>query len=316
MKKILLLTLITIMVFACSEKSFKIGILYQDDSEMGDRVVKGFETFLTGKENIETEIFNAKGNEETFKMILQKLGKSKDAVLVLRSKGAEWAKKHSYGKTPIITAACNNPKMLGVIENLEKPEANITACSYFISPDKQINTIKKLFPEIKKIAYLYQEGHPGAEKVTIPIIEKTASELNIELLMYSVKSKFGEGNIEEAQNSVKTAKEDGSELIIISNTNSVYTAADSIIAEAGDTPVYSFSDEGMKPGVFGGLISDDLKLGKFAGEYSVEIKNNKTISELPVKFDDSPKLKLSKSKTEQLKVEIPEDLKNSIIWIK
>jgi putative ABC transport system substrate-binding protein len=297
-----------LMLVSAQVYCFKVGVLWQDKSGMGDRVYNGIKEDA-GKYGIELETYNSMGDEQEFTNILHKLENEKDAVVVLRSAGLKWAGKHTLGKKPIIGGACSNPKALGVVENLKKPEGNITACTYFIPPIKQIQMMRQIFPRLRTVGLLYQKGHPAGEQVEVPLTEYAIKKMGMKLITKAIYAKDGEGNKEECIKATKELISEGAKVIIITNTNSVYTASKEIVETAGNTPVFSFTDKGVQAGALGGLVADDTQLGRMIAESLSEFKNGKTVNEVEVKSDPEPVFYINQKKLDDLNLSIPNVLR-------
>lgn len=306
MKKVLV-TIATVIITTTISFASSIGVIWENNSGMGDTYQKGFDEYIkkTGA-NLSLDKYNAKGDTDSFNSKIKEFEKSKKVIVVYRSSGLTKAHKISNGKTPIVGGACSHPQALGLMKNPDKPEGNITAVTYFIEPSAQLQVMKKIFPNAKKIGVLYEKGHPAGENVEIPKTKAAAKNMGLEILTAPIYKKDKQpGHKQEAINKTKELLERGAEIIIITNTNSAYTASAEIVETAGSVPVFSFSEKGIKAGALGGLVANIKTLGMILGESVDQLAQGKMISEVPVKTDPKPVFYINTKKMEELKVKIP-----------
>ncbi|MEW6348469.1 MAG: ABC transporter substrate binding protein [Thermodesulfobacteriota bacterium] len=224
-----------------------------------------------------------------------------DGIVFLRSSGAEFLGKIKP-KVPCFVGACNNPQELGVIRNLDEPEGMITGVTYFIPYSKRFDIIMSLFPRIKTVALLVEEGHPSGR------IERGAAKQECDRrgLVYR------EVVAATLDQLVKGTRELGKvDLVIVTNTRLVMDNVTNLlpITNPTKTPVFSFAEKPVKTGAVAGIAADDEKLGAMLAHSVVDVViKGKPVSKVPVKMDPAPKLTINEPMMRSLGLQFPETI--------
>ncbi|MFZ5951605.1 MAG: ABC transporter substrate-binding protein [Candidatus Rifleibacteriota bacterium] len=281
----------------------KIGILWYEKSGMAKRVLAGFmEVFKAKAPDVELEIQINLKDEEEAKPIYEKFQASKDAILFLRSAGTTFMKKYPT-KIPAFIGASNDPVILGVITDNNKPDNNITGVSYYIKADKKIEIFKKVFPEMKSVGLIVEGKHPSAA------VDEAETKAACEAmgLAFEIAKTADKGEV------LKSAKELAGKvnLIILGNQTLVSDNSKDVASVIGNIPMVSYMEKPVESGdAVCALAADDEKLGRMLAESVYEVViNGKKVEEVPVKFDSEPKFLLSEKAMKKWNVNVPEDLK-------
>jgi putative ABC transport system substrate-binding protein len=91
-------------------------------------------------------------------------------------------------KIPVVFAPVNDPVKSGIISNLQQPGENITGVRLSPSDPKRLEWMKAISTDIKRVLVPYRFKDSSAN-VTLENIEQTARQLDLELLLYPVKTR-------------------------------------------------------------------------------------------------------------------------------
>lgn len=277
----------------------KIGVTWLGQSQMPERVTSGFQQRLTEyRDQIELEIKPALNSIDTLTATVKKFEETKDAMLVLRSNGARFLAKNPP-KIPTFIGACNHPAELGVIKNMKAPEGNVTGVSYYIMLDNPFDLFQQILPKVKSYVLLNETNHPSSaidRRGTQTQCIKHKLNCHYELVSHRM-------SIKKAV--VKYADKTGI-AFIIGNQAKVLDNSEIVFRYAGNNPVLSYSEKSVIEGALLSLSANDVKLGVMLAESVIDVLiKGKKISQVPVKFDMKPTLKINTKVANDLKIAIP-----------
>ena len=183
MKRLLIvflaLALNVVMMVPSSSLAQEVGVAWVGSSGMAKRVLKGLETGIKDlAPGVKLEVHPELANMESLAELVSKFEKSKAAMVILRSNGAEWLGENPP-TIPTFIGGCNNPVQLGAVKNMDAPEGNITGVTYFLPVKTQFEVFKAILPEMKSILLLVEKGHPSSE-IDQEGTREVASNLGIE----------------------------------------------------------------------------------------------------------------------------------------
>lgn len=278
-----------------------LGVVWYTGSGMVDSVMEGFnEQIMTLAPDLNIEYQKAVASEEEFGKIVERFNREKDAMVVMRSHGAQWLVKHPPS-IPAFIGACNNPQELGVVKNLDAPEGNITGVTYFIPTMTQIKVFKAMIPDMNSLMLIVEEGHPSTpldRKGT-----KTACE-SIGVAYHDAACK----SMEDIDTAVAEYKDKVS-VMVIGNQALIMDNTKRILNNSGKTPVVAFSSKPVQDGALGGFVADNIKLGNMLAQSVADVLvNGKPIKEIPIKTDPLPQFYINGRTVVDLGITIPTDI--------
>ncbi|MBI4961674.1 MAG: hypothetical protein HY913_00200 [Desulfomonile tiedjei] len=280
----------------------EIAVIWDTKSAMVTNVTMGFLPALRSlAPDLKVTLYRELKDMEEAKRVFHEEELKVDGIVFLRSSGAEYLAK-VQPKVPCFVGASNNPKELGVIQNLNAPEGKVTGVTYFIPYERRFEIIMSLFPNIKSVALLVEKGHPSGP------IEQAGTQQQCRLLGLNYSEVVASNLDELVQGARKLGKVD---LIIIANTRVVMDNITSLlpIFNATKTPMFSFADKPVKSGAVAGIAADDFKLGAMLAESVVDVLiKGKPISQVPVKMDPQPKLTINEAMMTGLGLKFPDEI--------
>lgn len=300
MKKmsLFMIVLLTIMllVSACaggnknaSGKTYKIGISQYLEHPSLDATREGFLAALkdAGIEqgvNLEVDYNTAQADSTNNNSIATKLAGGKfDLLLAIATPSAMALASQVSDDTPLLFAAVTDPLDARLVDNLEKPGANITGAADFNpeSINMLMDFIAKHLPEVKNIGLIINQGEPNAV-VMAEYAEAKLKEHGINLLRAAVT------NTSEVPQAAQSLAKDV-DAFYITLDNSVVSAINSIIqvAEAEGIPLFAADRDTVEGGAVAAVGFRYYDHGYQAGQMAVDIlKNGKKPGDLPVLLPD------------------------------
>ena len=289
-------------IFLLSAGSFQelqaveVGVAWVGKSGMAENVMKGFESAIQGT-GIRLEYQKDLASDEELAKVIRRFEKEKAGMLVLRSPGAEWLVRNPPS-IPAFIGACNNPAQLGVVANLNAPEGKITGVTYYIPAHINIKVFKAILPRMDSVFLVMHKGHPSAA------IEEEETKAACSGMGITYKGEMFT-SIDDAVAAVKERSGKVS-CFIIGSQAMIMDNVVRIVAAAGNTPVFSYSEKPIKNGALGGYVADDQKLGRMlAGQVMDVLVNRKAVRDVPVMFDPEPIFYLNGQTYKKLGLEIP-----------
>ena len=274
MKKILLFMLMVLCIACGKEKEskVKIGITqiveHQSLDDVRQGVIDSLKANGYGEDKIETSYKNAQGDFGTAQMIAQEFKNTSDIVVAISTPSAQAAVNNIKDK-PIFFSAITNPESAGVLAE------NVTGVSDRSPVKKQVELIKELLPEAKKIGIVYNTSEQNSFYLTDEF--KKEAEKN----GYVVVVK-GITNVNEIASALDT---------ILPEVDVLYTTIDNTIASTypliidkskkDNKPVIGATKSYVDQGALASEGISDYKVGYQTGEMIVrylkgeDIKNMK-----------------------------------------
>lgn len=299
-KSLLVSCCVSVLVFGgvATVSAMEVGLAWAGKSGMAKRVTAGFDQGMKEKApDIKIEYKKELGSIDELARVAAKWEKEKTGMVLLRSNAAKWLGKNPP-TIPTFIGACNNPKQLGAVMDLQAPEGNITGVTYYLPVDTQFEIFQAIIPDLKSVLLLLGEGNPSAS------VDQAATKAVCEKLGMKYVEKLC-ATTEDAIKAVEAYKGKVS-VIIIGNQALNIDNAENIVKAAGNTPVLSYSSKPVKVGALGGFVADDHKLGYMLAESLVAVlKNGKAVKDVAVKVDPEPKFYINAKTAEVLKLDIP-----------
>lgn len=294
-----------------SAQAPKVGVVQFAEHPALDNAYKGFVEGL--KENgydvedgtVEIDYKNAQGDQSNNTTIAQTFVNDNDDLIYAIATPAAQATANATKDIPIVISAVTDPKTSGLVKENEKPETNVTGTSDLTPVDAQLDLLKQLVPDAKKIAIMYCNAEDNS-KFQADLAEAKAKELGLDVEIATVTD----------SNQIQQVAES-----LIGKVDAVYVPTDNLLAEGMATLAQVMSEnsiplivgeEGMVEN--GGLATygiDYFELGKLAGKQAAEIlKGEKQPEDMAIEYLPSEKRTLSINKTtaDKIGIEIPEDL--------
>ncbi|WP_347039804.1 ABC transporter substrate-binding protein [Glutamicibacter halophytocola] len=168
---------------AGGDDAVKIGISQFVSHPSLDAVVTGFkagmeEAGYTG-DKIEYDMNNAETDQATNTSIAGKLAADSDIDLVLAvATPSAQAAAQAITNVPVLFSAVTDPVDAKLVASSEAPGANVTGTSDMNPVDEQLQLLKDLVPDAKKVGIVYSSGEANSA-VQVKMAEEAAKSLGL-----------------------------------------------------------------------------------------------------------------------------------------
>ncbi|WP_289804442.1 ABC transporter substrate-binding protein [Dubosiella newyorkensis] len=241
-----------------------IGIIQYAEHPALDQAYEGFVEGL--KENgydtdaVEIDYKNAQGDQSNNKTIANTfVNDNVDLIYAIATPSAQAAANETKD-IPIVVSAVTDPQTSGLVKSNDKPDTNVTGTSDLNPIDAQIDLLKQMVPNAKKIAIMYCNAEDNS-RFQADLAKKKAEDLDLEVVEATVTD----------SNQIQQVTES-----LVGKVDAIYVPTDNLLAEgmASLTQVTNANkiptivgEEGMVAN--GGLATyglDYYELGKMAGK--------------------------------------------------
>ncbi len=294
-------------------KVYRIGINQLVEHDALDASYKGFVDalaeagYVEGK-NLELDYQVAQGDMSTAGTIATKQVNDKpDLILSIATPSAQ-AVVNATKDIPVLVTAVTDPASAGLVASNEAPGGNVSGTSDLTPVKKQIELLKQLVPDAKKIAVLYSSSEVNS-MVQADLAKAAGKELGIEVIDSTVS------NSNEIQQVVQS---------LVGKVDAVYAPTDNLIASSMST-VAQVANANNLPVICGegGMVDngglatygiDYYELGVLTGKQAVKIlEGTATTADMPIEYlpDEKCKLQINSEVAKQLGIIIPEELQSN-----
>lgn len=303
--------LLALGLSSCSKNDgmTKIGIIQLVEHPALDANCKGFidglaeAGYVDGK-NIKIDFQNAQNEQANCNTIGQKFVNNRSDLIFAIATPAAMAVANLTKTIPIVVSSVTDPESAKLVKSNSKPDTNVTGTSDLTPCAAQMNLIRRLFPEAKKVGMLFCSNEQNSY-FQISLAKAECDKLGLSYIDATVS------NSNEIQQVVANLV--GKVDVIYSPTDNMMAAGMatvSQVATAAKIPVIT-GEKGMVDS--GGLCTygiDYYKLGKQTAKMAVEIlKDGKNPADMPIEYLTDCEFYANESIAKALNVTIPADLK-------
>ena len=317
MKKNVFIFFILFIIFSCSENKenksssnelIKIGIIQLVEHPALDQAHQGFvdglkEAGYEEGKNIEFDYQNAQGEQANCITIAQKfLNDKSDLILAIATPAAQ-AVANLIKDIPILVTAVTDPETAKLVEKNDAPNGNVSGTSNLTPVDEQMELLKKLVPNVKTVALMYNSSEQNS-KFQIDMAKRKLDEMGISYIEATVT------NPNDIQQVVQS---------IIGKAEAVYIPTDNMLAsgmanvisvtEPAKIPVICGEVDMLKSGGLATYGISHYELGKLTSKQAVRIlKGEASTATMPIEYLQTPTLSINTNAAQKLGITIPADL--------
>lgn len=282
----------------------KIGVIQFGSHSSLDNCYKGVEEAIKEAfgDKAEIDLQNGNFDSATCDSIAKNMvAKKYDIIVPIATPAAMSAYAATAGTDiPVVFCAVSDPVAAGIVESTEKPGANCTGTSDVLNLEAQVELIKAMQPDAKKIGVLYTTSEANSVS-HLKLLEKIAKEKDMEVVAQGVQSA---SDIPQAASSLASKVDcinNFTDNNVVNNINVVFEQA-----KAANIPVYGSEVEQVVKGCLASESIDYVALGKKTGEIVAQILNGESASEIPVARIKDTAPVINTDVAAEFKIEIPE----------
>lgn len=298
---------------AGGDDAVKIGISQFVSHPSLDAVVTGFkagmeEAGYTG-DKIEYDMNNAETDQATNTSIAGKLAADSDIDLVLAvATPSAQAAAQAITNVPVLFSAVTDPVDAKLVASSEAPGANVTGTSDMNPVDEQLQLLKDLVPDAKKVGIVYSSGEANSA-VQVKMAEEAAKSLGLSIEKAAVSAS---SEVQQAASSLDV------DAYYVPTDNAVVSALEGLlqVAEKNNVPVISADGESVKRGATATYGINYEKLGEQTAAMAVKIlKGEAEPATLPVETISEVDLYLNEKAAKKVGVEFTDEMKKEAVEV-
>ncbi|MBS6953260.1 MAG: ABC transporter substrate-binding protein [Enterocloster asparagiformis] len=260
--------------------TYKIGILQLTQHPALDAANEGFLKALDDagvKYDLDQQ--NASGDQSVCQTVASKFANDgKDLILAIATPAAQ-AMVGAVTDTPVLITAVTDPAESGLVGSNEKPGANVTGTSDLTPVTEQIDLLKKILPEAKKIGILYCSAESNSD-IQAQMARDAIAAAGMESKDFTVSS----------SNEIQTVVQS-----MVGKVDAIYAPTDNTIA-AGMTTVAMVANDNNLPVICGesGMVDSGglatyginyFELGYMTGQQAVKIlTEGASPADMPIEY--------------------------------
>ena len=320
MKKNVFIFFILFIIFSCSENKenksssnelIKIGIIQLVEHPALDQAYQGFvdglkEAGYEEGKNIEFDYQNAQGEQANCITIAQKfLNDKSDLILAIATPAAQ-AAANLIKDIPILVTAVRDPETAKLVEKNDAPNGNVSGTSNLTPVDEQMELLKKLVPNVKTAALMYNSSEQNS-KFQIDMAKRKLDEMGISYIEATITNP---NDIQQVVQSIIGK----AEAIYIPTDNMLAAGMPNVIAitEPAKIPVICGEVDMLKSGGLATYGISHYELGKLTSKQAVRILKDEAVpANMPIEYLQTPTLSINTNAAEKLGIIIPEDITNN-----
>ena len=320
MKKNVFIFFILFIIFSCSENKenksssnelIKIGIIQLVEHPALDQAYQGFvdglkEAGYEEGKNIEFDYQNAQGEQANCITIAQKfLNDKSDLILAIATPAAQ-AAANLIKDIPILVTAVTDPETAKLVEKNDAPNGNVSGTSNLTPVDEQMELLKKLVPNVKTVALMYNSSEQNS-KFQIDMAKRKLDEMGISYIEATITNP---NDIQQVVQSIIGK----AEAIYIPTDNMLASGMANVIAvtEPAKIPVICGEVDMLKSGGLATYGISHYELGKLTSKQAVRILKGEAVpANMPIEYLQTPTLSINTNAAEKLGIIIPEDIANN-----
>lgn len=261
----------------------------------------------TPGQNLKIDYQNAQGNPITAAQIARKfVGDRPDVIVTITTPSAQ-AVVAATRELPVVFCSVSDPLGAKLVNNLAKPGGNVTGTSDLSPIAEQLDLIRELSPDVKKLGILYNPGE--ANSVSLVALLKTQASGKGLQVIEATAPKSGDVLSAARQLAGKA------EAIYIPLDNTVVSALEAVIKVGRDAriPVYSADTDSVGRGTVASLGFDYYDVGRQTGQQVVRILRGEKPGDIPVERVKKLNLYINLQAAEAMGVTIPDPVRQRAI---
>ena len=256
-------------------------------------------------ENLTVHFQNAQADTGTASQISDAfVADGVDLICGIATPSAMSAYNSALGTTvPVIYSAVSDPVAAELAKEDGTPVGNITGTSDALAVTEQLEMIRKMLPDAKKIGILYTTSETNSES-TIAQYKEHASEYGFEIIDSGINTL---ADLDMAAADLVTKVDCINNL----TDNTVVSGLQTVLSYANEQkiPVFGSEVEQVKVGCVAAMGLDYVKLGIQTGEMAAKVlKGESEASEMPFEVISEPSLYVNTKAAEQIEMTLDDEL--------
>lgn len=250
-------------------------------------------------ENLKVSFQSAQGNMGTAGQIAQQfVGDNPDVALAIATPSAQ-ALVAASNELPIVFSAVTDPVAAKLVSSLQPSGSNVTGASDVLPYEPQIELIKEIVPNVKRVGFVYNPGEVNST-VVLKALKERLTPMGIEVIESPAQKS---SDISMAANAL-VGKVD---VFYTSTDNMVVSAYEALYQVAKDAkiPLIASNTDVVERGAIAALGVNYKDLGKETGKIIARIFKGEKAGDIAVYIPQNLDLHVSKKHAAEQGVELP-----------
>ena len=309
MKKFLvsMMAVITaVLLVACSNASNKdlvhVGVLQYVEHPSLSATRKGFieelkeEGYVDGK-NIKIDYQNAQGDQSNLQTISQSLIEDNDVMLAIATPAAQSLSSLTKDK-PILFTAVTDPVSAKLVKSMDNVGGNVTGTSDMSPINKQVELLKKVLPNTKKVGIMYTTSERNSE-VQVEEAKKYFKEAGIETVIKGISST---NDIQDTAKSLMSQ----TEVIFIPTDNTIVSSINTLVDLSKETkvPVVGSDAGSVEKGVLFTYGTNYEALGRQTGKLAGRVLRGEKVKDVDAEYPKTLNVVVNHDMAKELGIDV------------
>ena len=285
-----------------SKEQVRIGILQYVEHDALSGARKGFiaeleeQGYEDGK-NIRIDYQNAQGEQSNLQTIADKLLSNNDLVLGIATPAAQ-ALANLSTKTPILFTAVTDPVSAKLVASMEHVGGLATGTSDRSPVKKQVELLKKLLPNLKKVGIMYTTNERNSE-VQVEEAEAVFKAAGIETITKGISST---NDVQDTTRSLMSQ----AEVLFIPADNTIVSAINLVtdLSKEMKVPVVGVAVDVVDDGVLFTYGADFEALGRQTAKLAIRIMNGEKVGDIPAEQPEVLNVAVNEEMAKSLDIDI------------
>ncbi len=259
------------------------------------------EGFENGK-NLKWQYQSAQGNPGTAAQIARKfVGDKPDAIVAIATPSAQ-AVVAATKTVPVVFSAVTDPVAAKLVPSWEASKTNVTGVSDLLALDKQMELVKKILPNAKRVGMVYNPGEANSV-VVVKELKELLPKLGMTLVEAAAPRSVDVGSAGRSL----VGKVD----VIYTNTdNNVVSAYESLVKVGQDSklPLVASDTDSVARGAVAALGINYRDLGEQTGRMVARILKGEKPGDIKTEVSTKVELFVNPGAAEKQGIKLPDDL--------
>lgn len=296
------------------EKVVNVGIIQYVAHPSLDAAREGFLDTLKANgyeegKQLKVVVKNGQGDPSITQSIAQQFSQDKlDLILAIATPAAQ-AMANATKEIPVLITAVTDPVTAKLVQSLEKPGANVSGTSDYVSIADQLDLVKLIVPDIKKLGVIYNSGEENS-LVQVDEVKKYAKENGLALVEATPTN--SSEVLQAAQSLIGKV-----DAIYVPTDNTVVSALEAVVKVSYDNKIPMFPGEGDSV-ARGGVATagvDYYKLGEQTGQQALKILKGAKAADVPIETQTEMSVIVNLKAAKVVGIEIPQAVLDQAVEI-
>ncbi|MFN7709823.1 MAG: ABC transporter substrate-binding protein [Holosporales bacterium] len=258
--------------------------------------------YIEGR-NLKVIYQSASGNPTTAAQIAQQfVGLKPDVIFAISTPSAQTVQSASRGTIPMVFAAISDPQKADIVDSEQKPGRNTTGVTDRAPLTKQLQFVRDVMPQLKKLAFLYNPGEDNSV-AALQVFKDLAKASGIELKVYAASKTA------EVSAAARRALEE-CEAVFVPTDNTIASAFEAVVktAQGLRKPVFASDTILVGKGAVAMIGQDYTHIGREAGMLLSRVLAGEPAGSIPVVEPGLYELAINKKAAEAARVNLPKTM--------